>query len=209
MSICGAMLRKPLPRKGLRFAAACESGRENIAEGDFMRTEYLLEREVLRVLAALTPENRLVMRTALHTGLRVSDVLALRPDQLAQQFWITEGKTGKRRRVNLPRDLLRELRYVSGEHWVFEGRSDKERHRSRQAVWADVKRAARAFRLPQNVGPHSFRKVYAVRLLEQYGDIDRVRRALNHSSIGVTMVYAMADKLLHDRFRAPARKRQP
>lgn len=174
-----------------------------------MKTEYLLEREVWRVLAALTPENRLVMRVALHTGLRVGDVLALKPEQLAQQFWVTEAKTGKRRRVNLPRELLRELKLEAGKTWVFEGRCDKSKHRSRQAVWADVKRAAKAFRLPQNVGPHSFRKVYAVRLLEQYGDIAKVRRALNHSSESVTMVYALADKLLNDKHKKPPQKRQP
>ncbi|MFQ7854073.1 MAG: tyrosine-type recombinase/integrase [Flavonifractor plautii] len=67
--------------------------------------------------------------------------------------------------------------------------------KTRQAVWADVKRAARAFRLPQNVAP-SLRKVYAVELLERYGDIQRVQRALNHSSIETTLIYAMADKLL-------------
>ena len=54
-----------------------------------------------------------------------------------------------------------------------------------------MKRAARAFRLPQNVAPHSLRKVYAVELLERYGDIQRVQRALNHSSIETTLIYAM------------------
>ena len=55
-----------------------------------MNTEYLLNREVEHVLAALTPSNRLVLRVSLHTGLRVGDVLALRPAQLGPQFWITE-----------------------------------------------------------------------------------------------------------------------
>ncbi|MEG1578560.1 MAG: tyrosine-type recombinase/integrase, partial [Oscillospiraceae bacterium] len=68
-------------------------------------------------------------------------------------------------------------------------------------VWADVKRAAKAFRLPQNIAPHSFRKVYAVELLEKYGDIERVKRALNHSSVEVTMIYAMSDKLLRAKKR--------
>lgn len=50
--------------------------------------------------------------------------------------------------------------------------------------------------MPQNVGTHSFRKVYAVKLMERYGSIQRVQRALGHSSPAVTMIYAMADKLL-------------
>ena len=90
---------------------------------------------------------------------------------------------------------MAQLRAQAGEDWVFPGRNPAK-HRTRQAVWADVKRAARAFRLPQNVGPHSFRKVYAVELLRKYGDLERVRRALNHGSYTTTMVYAMADRLL-------------
>ena len=62
-----------------------------------MRTEYILDREVDLILAALTETNRLVMRTALHTGLRISDVLAFKPEDLRPHFWVTEQKTGKRR----------------------------------------------------------------------------------------------------------------
>lgn len=129
-----------------------------------MKTAYLLDREVGHVLAALTPSNRLVCRVCLHTGLRVGDVLALRTKQLAPRFWITERKTHKRRQVGLPADLLADIRAQAGEVWAFPGR-DPGRPRTRQAVWADVKRAAKAFRLPQNVAPHSFRKVGLCRRL--------------------------------------------
>lgn len=171
-----------------------------------MKTEYLLHREVDRILAALTPENRLVMRVALHTGLRISDILSLETARLGPHFWLTERKTGKRRQVGLPEPLLGDLRKAAGKRWVFEGRGGKK-PRSRQAVWKDVKRAAKAFRLPQNVGPHSARKVYAVELFEKYGDIERVRRALNHSRAAVTLIYAMADRQLSARNRRRGRKR--
>lgn len=160
-----------------------------------MRTEYLLEREVELVLDLLTYENRLVCRTLLHTGLRIGDVLLLKPEQLKPNFWITEQKTGKRRQVGLPEPLLSDLREAAGAEWVFPG-SDPRKHRTRQAVWKDVKRAAAAARLTVNAAPHSCRKVYAVKLLEKYGDIERVRRALNHGGIEVTLIYAMADKRL-------------
>lgn len=160
-----------------------------------MTTEYLLNREVGHVLAALTPANRLVCEVMLHTGLRVGDVLSLRTQALGPRMWVTESKTGKRKQVGLPGDLLRRVKAQAGEVWAFPGRSGKG-HRTRQAVWADVKRAAKAFRLPQNAGTHSMRKVYAVDLLERYGDIERVRRALNHDRLTTTLIYAMADKLL-------------
>ena len=169
-----------------------------------MTTEYLLQREVDNVLSVLTPGNALVMRVALHTGLRVSDVLNLRSEQLASKFWITEGKTGKRKQVGLPQPLLSDLKNNAGIYWVFEGTNPKK-HRTRQAVWKDVKRAAAAFRIKQNVAPHSARKIFAVDLLNKYGDIEKVRRALNHSSIAVTMIYAMADRQLENN----SRRRRP
>jgi site-specific recombinase XerC len=55
------------------------------------------------------------------------------------------------------------------------------------------------------VGPHSARKVYAVELLKEYGDIERVKRALNHSSAAVTMIYAMADMQLKSKKRRRAK----
>lgn len=160
------------------------------------------------MFAALTPANRLVCRVCVNTGLRVSDVLALRTDQLAHQFWITEQKTGKPRRVNLTRGLLWELQQQAGETWVFPSPKDPRRHRTRQAVWTDVKRASKAFRLPQNVSPHSFRKVYAVRLLERCkGNTERVKRALNHSDMATTMIYVMAFQLYQAKYGQSNRDR--
>lgn len=170
-----------------------------------MRTEYLLDKEMERILGLLMPQNRLVMRTILHTGLRVSDVLTLKPEQLQPHIWITEQKTGKRRQVGFPGPLLDDLRRNCGEKWVFESRTDPEKHRTRQTVWADVKRAAKAYRLPQNIGTHSARKCYAVELLHKYGDIEKVRRAMQHSSVEVTTLYAMADVALNVKYHLTKR----
>ena len=165
-----------------------------------MTTEYLLNREVDLVLSALTPGNALVMRAALHTGLRISDLLRLKTAQLATRFWVTESKTGKRRQVGLPEPLLSDIKKQAGAVWAFPG-ALPGKARTRQAVWKDVKRAAEAFRLPQNVAPHSARKVYAVDLMQKYGDIERVRRALNHSSTAVTLIYALADRQLDSKYK--------
>lgn len=189
-----------------------------------MKTEYLLEREVDLVLAALTSGNALVVRAMLETGLRVGDVLALQLGQIRTQFWLTEQKTGKRRHVGLTQQLVDDIkaaarravpshvlaRYDAGADltlWAFPSPKDWRRHRTRQAVWADIKRAARAFRLPVNAGTHSLRKVYAVELREKYGDIPKVRRALGHSSDAVTMVYAIADQLREDKLHRRTKRR--
>lgn len=165
-----------------------------------MTTEYLLAREVDHVLAALTPQNRLIIETVLQTGLRISDVLELKTSDLKPSMWVTERKTGKKHRCGLKKDLLRRILAQAGPIWAFPGRNGNG-HKTRQAVWADVKRAAKAFRLPQNVGTHSFRKAYAVELLAKYGDLLRVQRAMGHSAPSITAIYAMADRLLDARLQ--------
>ena len=161
-----------------------------------------MHKEMEHVLAALTPSNALVMRVILHTGMRVSDVLELRTDQIKASGWYTEGKTGKRRRYGLPANLLAQILEQAGPYWAFPGRVSPSKHRTRQTVWADVKRAQRAFRMPQNVGTHTARKIYAVDLMAKYGNIEAVRRNLNHSSSSVTALYAMADQLVARRQHA-------
>lgn len=174
-----------------------------------MKTEYLLNKQLNHVLAALTPQNRLICEVELHTGLRISDVLALKTDQIARKFWVTERKTGKRRQVGLTDNLILRIRAQSGDVWAFPG-TKKGKAKTRQAVWRDIKRASEAFRLPQNAGTHSMRKIYAVELMQRYGSLERVQRALNHSSPNVTLLYAMADKLLREAREegGPARQRR-
>lgn len=172
-----------------------------------MTTEYLYQRELDRVLAALMPQNQLVVRVMLHTGMRLSDALNLRSEGLAMSGWYIESKTGKKRRYGLPKPLYEAIMEQAGPEWAFPGRKPGT-HKTRQAVWKDIKRAAVAFRLPQNVGAHSMRKVYAVRLMEKYGKIERVRQNLNHSSASVTSIYAMADILLDRKLKDRARRKR-
>ena len=172
-----------------------------------MTTEYLYQQEVDRVLSALMPQNQLIVKVMLQTGMRLSDALQMRTEGLATSGWYTEGKTGKKRRYGLPRPLLEAILEQAGPEWAFPGRKAGI-HKTRQAVWRDIKRAAVAFRLPQNVGAHSMRKVYAVRLMQKYGKLEKVQRNLHHASGSVTAIYAMADILLDRKLQARERRRR-
>lgn len=166
--------------------------------------EFVPKEELGHVYAALMPANRLVCQVSEATGLRVGDVLALRTEQVrkGQRFTVRENKTGKSRRVYIPRLLHSQLVEQAGVEWVFESPRNPARHRTRQTVWADVKRAARAFRLPQNISPHSLRKVYAVGEWERTGDLGKVGQQLNHSEYHpeTTMIYAMAAELYRRKY---------
>lgn len=156
------------------------------------------------VVQCLTYENRLVCKVCLETGLRVGDVLQLRSSDLKKKsFTITEQKTKKKRVIRLRAPLKNELSSIAGEVYVFSHRSDPNRHRTRQAVYSDLKRACKAFRIKENIRPHSLRKAYAVDLYRRTNDIKKVQEALNHDNELVTMLYAMADVLSN---RAKKRK---
>lgn len=137
------------------------------------------------------------MEIALHTGLRLSDVLNIKTDQLFAEngrLTIRQAKTGKNRRIRLTNDLTRRCLAIAGKLFVFEHRTDWKRHRTRQAIWCDIKRVARLMRIRVNLAPHSARKVFAVDLLAKKG-FDRVQHDLGHQSASVTSLYALADVL--------------
>ena len=163
--------------------------------GEIMRSAWLPKGEILHILAALSPENRLACEISLATGLRVNDVLALKPEKVKKgRFTIREEKTGKTRFVRLPKELVDRAIACSGQHYVFEGRLNGRKHRTRQAVFKDLKKAQANFGIKANLCPHSLRKIYAVEQFEKSGcNLKKVQKLLNHDSEAVTMLYAMAN----------------
>lgn len=162
-----------------------------------MRTDYINKDIIGHILASLTYENQLICRVSLETGLRVGDVLRLKSDfLLKEKFTIKEEKTGKPRNVWFSKSLREELLKIAGKIYVFEHRTDGRKHKTRQAVFKDLKRSAFLFRVKENVAPHTLRKIYAVDQYNRSGkNIKKVQKLLNHSSEAVTYLYAMADQI--------------
>ena len=165
-----------------------------------MRTDAVSDDVMRGLLMALTPQNRLAVLVSMTTGLRIGDVLSLKTSQVQKgKFGIVEQKTGKRRQVRLSAALQEQILSISaGKVWAFPGRLHPHtQHRTRQAVYKDLRRAADLFRLPAGlvVAPHSARKIYAVREYKRTCDIRHVQRLLNHNNEAVTILYAMADQI--------------
>ncbi len=161
-----------------------------------MRSGWMETSEFEHVLAALTPPNRLACELSACTGLRISDVLNLRSERLQERMTVRELKTGKTRRIRVPKALLDRLTAQKGKIFVFENRLDYRKPRTRQAVYKDLRRAAKLFRVTEtHLSPHSARKIYAVSAYRQTGSLQRVKELLNHDDEAVTMLYAMADQL--------------
>lgn len=169
-----------------------------------MRSDWISDDVFGLLLSACMPENRLALLVSMTTGLRIGDVLRLRPaDIITDRPTITEAKTHKRRRVYIPLKLREQLARGAGRFWVFPGRLDERKPRTRQAVYKDLRRVAKLYRLDgkvirAHVSPHSARKIYAVKEFHK-GGLKHVQALLQHDSEAVTMLYAMADQLTKQR----------
>lgn len=161
-----------------------------------MRTDWICHDKFKLILALLMPINALAVEMSARYGMRIGDVLKTKTSEVLKGDWIyREEKTGKRRRIRCGGEFRQRLLAVAGDFYVFEHRYDSTKHRTRQAVYKDIKRASKALRYDENIGTHTARKIYAVDRFRVSGSLSTVQRLLNHSSEAVTMIYALADKL--------------
>lgn len=112
------------------------------------RSQWVCDDVMRMILAAMMPANRLAIECSLVTGLRISDVLSLHTDTIrkTQRPYVKDSKTGKTHRIYLPVELRQRLLQQAGTIWVFEGRSDARKHRTRGAVYKDMTQAAAIYR---------------------------------------------------------------
>ena len=158
--------------------------------------------ETARVLAQFntrypTPLRNLCMvRAMLEAGLRVGEVVALKPDHLDMttcKLMVREGK-GAKDRVLWIGDGLRDLigawlERRPGSGWLFPTRQggQVQTRYMRQMV----KRVARKARVSEveRVSPHSFRHTFATNLYSETKNLLMVQKALGHAYVSTTQIY--------------------
>ena len=151
----------------------------------------------------MTYENALAIRLSLETGMRIGDAVALPAGALAgRRVFFVAHKTGKAAEAQLSADLARRLSTVSGKRWIFPGR-DPAKHRSRQAVYKDLRQIAKAYGLTAHVSPHSARKTFAVGVYRSDG-LKACQERLQHDREATTLIYALADKITAERLPVAA-----
>lgn len=133
------------------------------------------------------------------TGLRVSEVIALRVCEIdaAQGLLTCKGKGNKHRRVPIGRSALYWLAQYQTARGGLQaaGRSatclfnDKTGGvLSRQQVWHSIKRYAVRAGL-QGVSPHILRHSFATHLMQHGADSRSVQALLGHSDLATTQIY--------------------
>jgi integrase/recombinase XerD len=142
----------------------------------------------------------LMMQTLLETGVRASEFVALRIEDVSlgeRVITIEDGKGGKRREVPIRAELARLLRLHIGRRRagpLFLSRQTSKGGRSqvytRQRIGQLVRGIATAAGITKRIYPHLLRHTVATRLLALGMDITDVQRFLGHEDIGTTRLYA-------------------
>lgn len=163
-----------------------------------LRSDYINDDEFETLCRYLPKKIELICRLMDRTGLRITDCLQLRTEQLrTARPSVYEQKTGKHKRIFLNRPLYNLLLEEGVGYYIFTG-TDKTKHLTRQAVYLALKTATQKSGIKKHITPHTFRKRYAVRCYKRYG-LYRTMKILNHDNLSTTLLYALSDKLTNEK----------
>lgn len=132
------------------------------------------------------------------TGLRISDIVKLRYKDLKKEKpTITETKTGKSKRIYIPKKarvkLLSLQKELPDESFVFNS-DGKTGHITRQAVHKAFKKAGEKANANKNIGTHTMRKNYALKQYNKGKGLKYVQGKLNHEQLAETMLYLIGEE---------------
>ena len=170
--------------------------------------KYLSVPDAARLLAAPNGTSyedvraRAVLELLYAAGLRVSELLSLKPEAAnLQEGWVRVlGKGSKERLVPIHARAvsalkaylsLRERRFKSSEPELFLGRSG--RRLSRVQFWRALRELGRRAGLSAPVHPHLLRHTFATHMLAGGADLRSVQEMLGHADLSTTQIYTHLD----------------
>ncbi len=138
--------------------------------------------------------NKTIMSLMLHCGLRLSEVVNLKPGNInltKGKLRVESGKGKKDRDLAIP-DYLTELldtwRNIRPKSNFFFS-TLKGKKLSDRYIQQMVKRYAEKAGITKKISPHILRHTYATEYYRQTKDIETLRRILGHADISTTTIY--------------------
>jgi len=168
--------------------------------------KFLSESEVEALLDSpdlkdpLGVRDRTMLELLYATGLRVSELVALKIDQINLRQGVVRvlGKGNKERLVPLGEeaqswleqylsDARHQITPAAASDYVFTTR--RQSAMTRQAFWYLVKRYANKVGIKKHLTPHTLRHCFATHLLNHGADLRVVQMLLGHSDLSTTQIY--------------------
>jgi len=143
---------------------------------------YLNEEEFLRLIKLVKqPHHRLAFILGFNSGLRISEVVNLKKENLdftSKKIFIRDSKWGKDRVVPLPKKFPQSyLKYIPMKCGA----------RAFQIAFRSYAKKAKIFK--QDLCFHSLRHSFAVRCMEKGIPLNQIQVLLGHESISTTSIY--------------------
>jgi len=175
------------------------------------RLPVILSRDEINKILEVenNPKHRLLLMLAYSSGLRVSEVVALKRGHIdidRKTVYVRLGK-GRKDRHTLLSDkvagLLAEYcAFIGTETWLFPGQP-ASRHLSVRSAQYVFEKALRRAEVPKKASIHSLRHTFATHLLENGTDIRYIQELLGHNSIRTTERYTHVARRGALRIRSP------
>ncbi len=168
--------------------------------------DTLTEQDVERLLEApetthaLGHRDRTMLETLYATGLRVSELVELKLEQVSfrQGLVRVTGKGNKDRLVPIGEEAmswLEEYMDDSRKRILSQRQSDylfvtnRASGMTRQAFWHIIKRYAKKAGIDKHLSPHTLRHAFATHLLNHGADLRVVQLLLGHTDLSTTQIY--------------------
>lgn len=153
-------------------------------------------RLIRTALAEKDSRNGAIILSLLFSGLRVSELVALTPDDVkigerSGSITVRAGKGNKYREVPIPRDLRQCLgKYIvtrrSTGEYLFEGQRDPQM--TPRAIQLLCKKIGEKAKI-ESLTPHVLRHTLAHNLVASGVSLDKVAAILGHASLNTTAIY--------------------
>ena len=152
--------------------------------------------EVTRFFRAVThPRDRVALLTIYGAGLRVSEALHLKPEDIDSDrmlIHVRQGKGKKDRMVMLSPTLLEELRHyvrwARPYHWLFPG-TDPTQPLCNRTLQRTCRLTGERAGITKRVTPHVLRHSFATHLLDAGTDLRVIQTLLGHRRVTTTTIY--------------------
>ncbi len=164
-------------------------------------------RSILEGLGNL--KHRVMLMLVYSAGLRVGEVVKLRPEDIDSERKMIHVQSGKGRkdRYTLLSDVVLDVledywKAYKPRKWLFEGQIPSESYSIRGAERV-FENAAKKAGIEKDVSIHSLRHSFATHLLEQGTDIRFIQELLGHSSVRTTEIYTHVSRKQLATLRSP------
>ncbi|MFH1308301.1 MAG: site-specific tyrosine recombinase/integron integrase [archaeon] len=170
--------------------------------------EILTQEEIKSMIQSTRNiKHKLILKILYGCGLRVSEVVNLKNENVSIKeslIHIKQGKGKKDRFVKIPGSINEELNaYLKLNNDEFLFPSTRGGKLTKKTISKIVETSAKKAKIKKRVYPHLLRHSFATHLLEQGVDLKIIQKLLGHSDIKTTQIYTQISQASIKNIKSP------